>query len=228
MNFDYKAQTKNFYKSSAVADHYHRAFTSRRGPDAWRHRFIAARERMLTKSLLSQVPHRTVVDLPAGTGKMAPVYQSLGCDVLACDVSSDMLEIAKVTYRESGCTRVRFECVDLESADTANLGKVDVLVCIRLMHRVPNDVKRRMLEQIARRASHAVVSFAVDSLYQRLRLSVREAVFRTRDVGVETRESRHDIERTLGEYFAIKNALPVSQLFSSEWLYLLESRTAYS
>lgn len=224
MTFDYESQTKNFYKNADVAERYHAAFTSGNGIASLRFQFIAARERKVTEKLLRQVPHGTVIDLPAGTGKMAPVYQRLGCDVLACDISEEMLSIAQETYADAHCKNVEFRCVDLEQADTQITGKVDAFVCIRLMHRVPVEVKRRMLFEISQLADYAVVSFAVDSAYQNLRRLLRKGILGGKDIGVETRQSGQEIEAMLEQNFVIHDVKPVSRLLSAERVYLLESK----
>jgi len=224
MPFDYEKQTKIHYKSQNVAQEYHRSFAESGGLNGLRFRFIADRERAITKDLLDRIPHSKVVDLPAGTGKMAPVYNELGSAVHACDISEEMLEIAKTTYGKAGCQNVTFQCVDLEHACEVIREHSDALVCIRLMHRVPADVKQRMLEQIATLYAFAIVSFGVESRYQRIRRGARRALLGGEDVGTETRQSRHAIEGLLTELFQIRHARPVSRLFSAEWIYLLESK----
>ena len=222
MTFDYEEKTKDHYKDSKVAKRYHEAFASEGGLSSFRSRFIARRERRITQRLLRRIPHKTVIDIPAGTGKMAPVYSTLGSTVFVCDISEEMLEIAVTTYAEAGCDVADCQVVDLENASSSIAHAADALVCIRLMHRVPVEIKRRMLEQIAQLADHAIVSFGIDSRYQRARCFLRKSLNGGEDVGIETRQSRREIEEMLNERFVIRAAQPVSRFLSAEWIYLLE------
>ena len=87
MNFDYERDTKDHYKRAEVATEYHAAFTSDRGWKAWRHRVVADGERDAVRRMLARVPHARVLDLPCGTGKLAPVFAGLGSSVTAWGTS---------------------------------------------------------------------------------------------------------------------------------------------
>jgi SAM-dependent methyltransferase len=222
--FNYEEGTRGHYQNDAVARDYHAEFTQLKGLNGARFRFIAARERRAVRTLLSQIPAKRVVDVPAGTGKMASVFREFGCDVMACDVSENMLAIARETYQAEGPDNVTFQVVDLESATQTLEGPFDAVVCVRLMHRVPDDVKDRMLAQIAALAPYAVVSFGVDSAYQRLRQSLRASAFRSRDAGAETRPTSQGIRQIIEPHFENIRDIPVAAGISAERMYLLNFR----
>ena len=177
MNFDYERDTREFYKDDATAQRYHDMFVSSAG---WRNlpsRVVARRERRKVQALLARVPHRSAIDIPAGTGKLAGVFASLGTRVVACDISSSMLRHAEVEFAKAGHEQVSFRV-----ADAANLGEFgndafDVVVCLRLMHRVPAALRRSMLQEFARVAPYAVVSFGIENGFHKLRRRARAAIF---------------------------------------------------
>jgi 2-polyprenyl-3-methyl-5-hydroxy-6-metoxy-1,4-benzoquinol methylase len=161
MAFDYEAETRKHYQDDATAADYHEAFASRRGLRAWRFRVVAGRERALVGALLSRVPHGTVLDLPAGTGKLASLLAPLGARVTACDLSPNMLAIARQEYAAAGLSDARFEICDAERIGATLGGRFDVAVCLRLMHRVPAQVRRAILRELAGMAGHTIVSFGI-------------------------------------------------------------------
>src|SRR3546814_7771320 len=92
------------------------------------------------------------------------------------------------------------------------------------MQRVPNDIRRRMLKQISLLGDHAIISFGIDSAYQRLRYRVRRAFIGREQEGMET---RLDIRRThslLSEFFVVQKVRRVAPGLSSEWIYLVTPR----
>lgn len=221
--FDYERETRRFYEDAAVARAYHESFTRPGGWQGLRFAFIARRERRAVAAFLRRVPAKRVIDIPTGTGKMAPLLTGGTDHVLACDVSEHMLAIARETYFESGMEDVAFQVVDLASASSAITEPYDLTICVRLMHRVPKDVRRRMLREIAMLTPHAIVSFAIESPYQRLRRELRRLVFGGADIGVETRPGRAELDSMLGESFEVMAKMPIARGLSSEWMYLLRS-----
>lgn len=177
MNFDYERDTRTFYQNEATAQRYHDMFMSRSG---WRNlpsRVVARRERRVVKDMLVRVPHRSALDIPAGTGKLAGVFASLGTRVLASDISSSMLKRAETEF-----SRVGYPDVSFQVADAADLGEFadaafDVVVCLRLMHRVPSGLRVRMLKELARVAPCAIVSYGIENGFHKLRRRTRAAIF---------------------------------------------------
>lgn len=223
MEFNYDRDTRSFYRNRRVAREYHETFAQPTGWEGLRFRFIAARERRVVAKLLARVPHGTVLDIPTGTGKMAQVFAEAESNVTACDVSPAMLEIAEKTYEELGHEEVSFSVVDLEEAARVLDATFDVTVCVRLMHRVPAQVKRNMLRQIAALSRFAIVTFAVENSYHNLRRSVRRFFFGGEDVGLDTRPSRGELEQLIQQSHRIVERRPVARGLSAEWAYALQA-----
>lgn len=222
----YEKETKFFYKSDQKAKEYHDWYTRNGGLNGLRFKYIANKERAAVTTLLRTIPHGRVIDIPAGTGKMAPVFKQELSRVLACDVSENMLRIGEQVYRAEGVD-AEFRVVALEAASEEISGDFDVTVCVRLMHRVPDDVKLMMLAQIAKLSPYAIVSFAIDSPYERVRRRLRRLLLSRGGDGVpvyRTWPKRVELERMLNERFVIERSVPVARMISSEVMYLLRSK----
>lgn len=224
--FDYQRKTRDHYKSEEVAESYHDSYTRPRGWRGLRFRLVARWERKAVDALLGKIDAERVVDIPAGTGKMAPVLREHASHVLACDVSEKMLDLAEETYRRSGPANLEFRIVDLAEATSTIRRKYDLTLCIRLMHRVPDEVKRKMLSEIARLTPYSIVSFAVDSAYQRVRRSVRRLFLGGEDVAMETRPDMPSLNRMVRRHFTILESSPIARGLSAEWVYLLRSKSS--
>jgi SAM-dependent methyltransferase len=222
--FDYETKTRSYYKNDDVARNYHESYTQLKGVKGFRFRYIAEREKRAVLKLLSKVKARRVIDIPTGTGKMASVLKVKGCEVMACDVSENMLRRAKVSYSEVGLNEAAFKIVDLQHAQRAIKESYDVTLCIRLMHRVPNNIKKNMLEQIGKLSPYAIISFGIDNYYQAVRRMMRQLTFGGDEVGIETRPAKTEVESIIEDWFEIIDRCPVSRGVSSEWIYLLRAR----
>jgi 2-polyprenyl-3-methyl-5-hydroxy-6-metoxy-1,4-benzoquinol methylase len=223
MGFDYQHETKDHYKSVAVASRYHASFSGARGWRTLRARSVATRERAVVAKLLQRVPHGKILDLPAGTGKLAPIFAALGGSVVACDISPAMLEFARREYPAAGCTNVDFRICDAEQI-TRTLGqRFDVAVCLRLLHRVPSDVRGRILAELAACADHAIVSMGIESGYHRGRRHVRSWLFGsgTDDLCFK---SFATFQTELKAHFEILAHKPILPGLSQEMIFLLRSR----
>jgi SAM-dependent methyltransferase len=177
MDFDYERDTRKFYQDEATAQRYHAMFMS---PSGWRNlpsRVVAQRERRVMRDLLARVPHRSALDIPAGTGKLAGVFASLGTRVVASDISSSMLRQAEAEFARAGHSQVDFRVADAADLGEFANGAFDVVACLRLMHRVPSSLRARMLQEFARVAPWAIVSFGIENGFHALRRRTRAAIF---------------------------------------------------
>ena len=218
--FDYAKDTKEFY-SDEVADDYHRALTEIGGLRGFRVRLVAGRERALVRRFLLRVPHATALDLPAGTGKLAPLFTEAGSAVTACDISQSMLTICQSVYRSIGHENVEFRICDAEKI-TGTLGRrFDVAVCLRLLHRVPCEVKERVLAELAAAADHVIVSAGVDSPYHAARRALRGAVLGgdPRALGAAPLD---ELRALISRHFQILDVARVLPVLSQEVVFLLK------
>ena len=218
MSFDYEHRTKEKYRSTEMAEKYHAATSG-----TWSGRYIAALEQKAVRELLSRIKVSRILDLPAGTGKMAPVYKDFGLQVMSCDISAEMLAVARVTYAELGYDAVEFDVCDAQKVQQTLGRTFDAVVCIRLMHRVPAEIRRAILEEFSRVAPYTIVSYGISSAL----LSLRKAIVNPTSLGrSRTGEwnSMASVQEEVSRDFSIVEVLPVHKLISSEYQFLLRSR----
>lgn len=216
--FNYDSEMKGYYKSDEVAKQYHGAFSE---GGAWRHRVIANRERKVVESLLRYVSHNSILDIPTGTGKLAPVFAKLDSSVVACDISENMLRIAETEYERVGCYNAKFQVCDAEGITETLDEAFDVAVCLRLLHRVPQETKRRILRELGSVADHVIASTAVESAFHQARRWIRRQLLGGDERGhcYETPAMTKEIFTDGFEILASKHVLP---LLSQERVYLLK------
>lgn len=216
--FDYGSDMKEYYKSDHMANEYHEAFSEQ---GSWRHRIIADRERKAVKTLLNRVPHGKVLDIPTGTGKLAPVFATSHSSVMACDISENMLRVAESEFTRAGHQAARFQVCDAEQiAETLN-ETFDVAVCLRLLHRVPSETKRTILHELGAVADHVIAPTAVESSFHKARRWVRRSLLGGDERGhcYETPKVTQDIFTDGFQIIDSKHVLP---LVSQERVYLLK------
>jgi uncharacterized protein YbaR (Trm112 family) len=129
--------------------------------------------RAIAAELRTASPQRRILDVPGGTGKLWPLLERTGVPVVAGDQSIEMLRAGDA---RPGIARVVLDAEALPFAD----GAFDVVVCLRLLHRLPPEQRAQILAELARASSDTVIaSYSVtDGLYA-LRYWVRSALMRS-------------------------------------------------
>ena len=121
----------------------------------WREQRLLAR--LLT---LCQLANRTVLDVPCGYSRFAPLYARLGITAVGADMSYDMAHLAAATHkRHSGEGWLCADILALPFPDSM----FDSVLCIRLLHHRFSDAERqRILAELARVSRR----FVIISFYQ--------------------------------------------------------------
>lgn len=168
-------------------------------------------------------PAASALDIPAGTGKLASVFASLGTRVVASDIAPSMLKRAESEYRKAGYAQI--DCRIADAADLACFGDdaFDVTVCLRLMHRVPASLRESMLREFARVAPYALVSFGIENGFHRMRRAARAAIFGGLKDGLcfcSSAEARAELE----PLFEIVAKIWIAPALSQEVIFLLRSK----
>jgi 2-polyprenyl-3-methyl-5-hydroxy-6-metoxy-1,4-benzoquinol methylase len=195
-------------------------------PSGWRNlpsRVVAQRERREMRDLLARVPHRSALDIPAGTGKLAGVFASLGTRVVASDISSSMLRQAEAEFARAGHSQVDFRVADAADLGEFANGAFDVVACLRLMHRVPSSLRARMLQEFARVAPWAIVSFGIENGFHRLRRMTRAAIFGGRKDAL-CFCGRAEALAELAPHFDVVAETWIAPALSQEMIFLLRSK----
>jgi ubiquinone/menaquinone biosynthesis C-methylase UbiE len=112
-----------------------------------------ARDAHLVLALLGRAGGvKSVLDLPAGTGRLGPDLAAAGLCVTGADLSLEMLRAGG--ERAGGAARVQAEGEHLPFAD----GAFDAAVCVRFLFHVEEpETRRRILSELARVARLGVV-----------------------------------------------------------------------
>ncbi len=111
--------------------------------------------RLLNKALRGLSPGSVVLDIPCGTGRIDNWLLNASFRVIAADISSEMLAVArqKVRPTASWLVYVRADADHLPFRSRS----VDVLLCIRFLHLLDREARRRVLREVARVARRRVV-----------------------------------------------------------------------
>jgi 2-polyprenyl-3-methyl-5-hydroxy-6-metoxy-1,4-benzoquinol methylase len=226
---DYEVLTKRHYQDAAVAESYREEYA---GP--WRlrslpARLVATRERHLVHAAIADIvknaatPSGKVLDLPCGTGKLAPVLAHFDLSVVGADISLQMIEIAAREYRRlpgfMGCIQTDAAATHFAS------GEFDAVVCLRLLHRVPDAVRTAILAELARISSrHVIVSVGLSSPIQKMRQRVRRIVSGKWTVPYPVTRSMF-AEQLASAHLTPIRWISVLPLLSSEWIVIAEKRS---
>jgi ubiquinone/menaquinone biosynthesis C-methylase UbiE len=139
----------------------------------WRGRLVDRLEWRLVFRGLSALMARTgrltsVIDIPAGTGRMTMRLRRSGLRVVAVDASADMLSIAQARGAAD-----EYVCARVERLSEA-VAPADCVVSLRLFGHLPADTQATALRQSREVAKFgAVICFAADTPWLRLRRAIR-------------------------------------------------------
>jgi SAM-dependent methyltransferase len=139
----------------------------------------------------------TVVDCPCGTGKLYKDLSDRFENYIGLDISPVMIQVLKENYFVS---KSSFRIFDLQKERIEV--KNSILICLRLMHRVPPEVRLEMLENISMISSVAIISYGIDNPWLRFKRSLRSILFQVRTLSLplcSIREAKLELE----QYFDI-------------------------
>ena len=115
------------------------------------------REQRLLAQLLTQcqLAKGTVLDVPCGYSRFAPLYARLGITATGADVSYDMTHLAAANHARHG--RERWLCANVLALPFID-SVFDSVLCIRLLHHRYSDAERqRILCELARVSRRFVI-----------------------------------------------------------------------
>ena len=109
-----------------------------------------------------------ILDMPCGTGFIAATLDK--GHVIRADISMGMMALAREEYKRSGS----YSFVQADATNTPfRSDTFRLVVNLGLMHRVPTDIKRTILNEIAAICSgHTIISFSITSLLQQLKIGL--------------------------------------------------------
>jgi ubiquinone/menaquinone biosynthesis C-methylase UbiE len=116
-------------------------------------------------------PGSTLLDMPCGTGKLGAALCGYPVKIVAADLSLQMMVLASAEYSPGKLLGfMRFDARNIP----LGAGSIDHIVCLRLFHRLPYDVRAKVLKEFRRIVkSSLIVSYSYISPFQTLRNSIR-------------------------------------------------------
>jgi SAM-dependent methyltransferase len=200
---NYETDTLNAYRSRQRAAEYKRYHTkdwSWGRISTWREQRLLARE----LSRYSWSAGDRLLDIPCGTGILGKLLYSFPFQIVASDISPEMMELARGQYpadRLLGCVQADITKTGFPRCSFA------CIVVLGFLHRVPLDIKRIALREISALSNRLVIiTCSVDSPLQRLKKKVLAIIRRNhvpapcpaplRDIVVECDAAGFKVVRT--------------------------------
>jgi len=141
-------EAKQHYQREEIAASYNAArFRGLRGAFVNR-----LEQRLLMRALAGLPPGALVLDLPAGTGRMARHLEAVGYRVTGADISLPMLRESRRLSPAGALVRGDAEALPFASKS------FDAVVCLRLMSHLPPPARAAVLRETARVARERVVA----------------------------------------------------------------------
>ncbi|MEO6184361.1 MAG: class I SAM-dependent methyltransferase [Verrucomicrobiota bacterium] len=201
------SETANRYDSSRYHD-----FQGR-----WNNRTVWS----VLKKALKHVPAKgRIIDLPCGTGRFSWHLAGEGFQVIASDISTEMLAVAEKAEPYPDCPKPVFQKGDLFNLPFRD-DEFDAVFCIRFMNLVEKKVRVAAVKEMARLAPILIISYyhkytlKYFSRWLRYRLGLRKAPHPRL-----TKKAFLDEIKETGLY--LRQLLPVTPLLSEEWIAILE------
>lgn len=140
MKTDYQAKTQ--YQNVTDASQYDEVrFTSFKG------KMMDRLEKVSVIKGLDKIGNvNSVMDIPTGTGRITELLIGRAQNILAADISEEMMRVAKEKFQGDN---ISFACIDAENMKLES-NSFDCITCIRLMGHVPPKSRTKMLSEMAR------------------------------------------------------------------------------
>jgi len=166
---DYKDDTLNAYKDSARAAEYKRYHTKNW---SWGRLVTWLEQRAIAKELSRYrwTPEDCLLDIPCGTGILGKVLRKFPFQVVASDISKEMMALARMEYDTD-------QLKDSILADITDTGfphkSFACVATLGFFHRVPWEIKCTTLKELARLTNRvAIISCSLDKHIQRLKHAI--------------------------------------------------------
>lgn len=216
---DYEKETRLAFRDLHKARAYKSFQTGKR---SWG-RFTSWREQQFVKKVLmlcSLTRNSRILDVPCGTGIMAPVVQQFPGTVIAADISREMMDLARQDYQIPGFKG--FIQVDITQAPF----KKEFFSCIitlGLMHRVPENIRKKILRELIHLSNKfLVISYSLDSPFQRLKKRLLRKISSSYKSAPSPVTLKTILNELISNGLVIKKQIYIMPFFSSGIVLFLE------
>lgn len=173
------------------------------------------------KKALKNVPAKgRIIDVPCGTGRFSWHLTRAGFQVVASDISAEMLAVAEKAQPTPDCPKPVFLKGDLFNLPYNDF-EFDAVLCVRFMNLVDKEVRIAAVQKLARLAPVLIISY-----YHKYTLKYFSRWIRHR-LGLWksphprlTRKAFFDEIQETG--MKLRQLITVSPLLSEEWIAVLE------
>ncbi len=172
---DYEA--KEYYQNNNVAEQYDAQYNQPIKVSSIRARIFGWREKRTFLRLLKSVniDKKEVLDIASGTGRYIELLLKNGCQAGGVDISNEMLALAQKRIGKHP------NLLFLKQGDAENLpfpdNCYDLVTCMRLYHRIPNETRIQMLKEVKRVGKGtAILFFGLSSPWLKYRRVLREKI----------------------------------------------------
>ena len=210
----YEIETKNRYRSESEAASYKDGYTKGYSLKVLINRFIAyCEQRAIMRAASFCGPVNKVIDVPCGTGKMTRLLSERYEQYVGIDMSYEMMQ--QIHGAIEG-PFIQADGTEIPLADSS----VDLVVSLRLIHRLPTDVKYAFFKELSRvSGKYIIFSFSDSALMHRILLRMKMLVGLTPEkVIIEPIDEYHALLESRG--FRLKKKVFVLPMISNQTIYL--------
>lgn len=214
---------KDYFRNEKKAKEYKLAYTTK-SFKTLTSLIVAIRERLTIKKILMYLKlklkfnflNANILDIPCGAGKLADVLRNFG-EVTASDISLPMISLSGLEYHKN--KNFRYFVINDASQLGLKENSFNLIICLRLMQRLNNDSKLRILQEFKRVTSkYLIISFNYPHFLE-FRYKVQN-FFYPRENAVFSEKTKN-IEKLLNASgWKIINKWKILPFFSKEIIYL--------
>jgi len=224
LTYEYEEDTRRAYRDLQKARDYQKIHTQE---DLWA-RFASWRERRLVEKLLAGcalAPERRILDVPCGTGILGGVLREFPNPVVAADISLEMMDLARTEY---GYSRLLgFVQADITQMPFAP-GGFACMVILGLMHRLPAEIRMKVLVEIASlRPRYVIITYSIYNLGQRFKQWLLKKIRPSYNPAPVPVRYEDIIKEVTSAGFKVSSAHSVFPLLSANVVLGLESRAFF-
>lgn len=219
---NYERDTLHAYQSAERAAQYKRLHTT---SWTWGRVVTEFEQRAVARELARYEwsPSDQLLDIPCGTGILGKVLHRFPFKILASDISTEMMALARVEYPADRL----IDCVQADITDTKfPRASFACVVTLGFLHRVPPEVKLAALHEIGALTSRvSIVSCSVDTPLQRFKHAVLSFLRRNHVPAPCPAPLKEIIADCESQGFRVMRAFMVLPLLSSDAILVLEKRS---
>ena len=187
------------------------AYQDERFSRSRRWRWTDRRERSLVEKFLATLPRGSrFLDLPCGSGRLAPLVRKAEMGYVGADVALPMLRLAQQSL--GPLALLKADALALPFRQRA----FDGVISVRLLHRIRSrEVRVQMLREIARVSRGPILT----TYYARWNLRGIQRWIRGKYPGLSLEEMREDASQA---GLRVSRAIPLRRWTQQQWFLLLE------